>query len=562
MKKILLFLLLSIAGYGQIVPTGQEQDFDYGIRNTVSQLDDNAAFITVQDATGVQGKSTSSVWAKKIYVDNADVKKSFLSTGLIKNGLVQTNADPTKFNITAGIGIISNFDNPEIPTSTIVSFPSFTGITPAYLTTGNITYVAINSSGAVVMQASAFTSDQRRDLIVLGAVIHSNLSTINLVNNISAPTNAGTNQLHDLYEFIGALNLTGNKYTSNGANLSLDKTAGTIGKLGVNFANNWKDPNRLSIGLQTLLTFRYRTQDGTEGSDVTVLNPAVYDLANVLTAVPVNRFSIQTVTIFQTGQTRIQYGQSTYATLAEAEAAILTRSYVVESNIAMNGIVRAYVILRHNATDLTNTTTSKIVEAQKFGGVASGGAAITDAAIIAALGYTPANDVDVVKLTGGQTVAGIKTFTDNIIVGSSNTAILGLSGGVEPTLNLVYPGVKGATLQAANTTGYRTMQAPDDSGTLALREVYPIETGTSFSLDNTYTGKIVIFTSSCTLTIPNGLQAGFNATFVTLAGVTLTVSTGGSVVLFNNVGTTMLEKSSFTLQARTTTNNYITAGAL
>jgi len=417
MKKILLFLLLSIVGYGQIVPTGQEQDFGYGMRNTASQLDDNAAFITVQDVTGVQGKSTSSVWAKKIYVDNADATKSFLSTGLIKNGLVTTNADPTKFNITAGIGIITNFDNPESPTSTIVSFPAFTGITPAYLLTSNITYVAITLSGStpvVLMQATAFDNVQRRNVIALGAVIHSNLSTINLVNNISAPTNAGTNQLHDLYEFIGALNLTGNKYTANGANLSLDKTAGTIGKLGVNFANNWRDPNRLSIGLQTLLTFRYRTQNGTESGDLTVLNPAVYDLANVLTSVPSNKFSIQTVTLFQTGQTRIQYGQNVYNTLAEAEAAILTRSYVVENNIAMNGIARAYIILKNTATSLQNASDTKIVEAQKFGGIVSGGAAITDSAIIAALGYTPANDVDVVKLTTNQTIYGEKTIEDPI----------------------------------------------------------------------------------------------------------------------------------------------------
>jgi len=417
MKKILLFLLLSIAGYGQIIPSGGEQDFDYGIRNTASQLDDNAAFITVQDATGVQGKSTSSVWAKKIYVDNADATKSFLSTGLIKNGLVTTNADPTKFNITAGIGIITNFDNPEIPTSTIVSFPAFTDIVSPYLNTSNITYVAITLSGGVpvvLMQATAFDNVQRRNVIALGAVIHSNLTTINLVNNISAPTNAGTNQLHDLYEFIGALNLTGNKYTANGANLSLDKTAGTIGKLGVNFANNWRDPNRLSIGLQTLLTFRYRTQNGTESGDFTVLNPAVYDLANVLTAVPSNKFSIQTVTLFQTGMTRIQYGQNVYNTLAEAEAAILTRSYVVENNIAMNGIARAYIILKNTATSLQNASDTKIVEAQKFGGVASGGVALTDSAIIAALGYTPANDADVVHKIGNETVLGTKTFSPNV----------------------------------------------------------------------------------------------------------------------------------------------------
>jgi len=92
--------------------------------------------------------------------------------------------------------------------------------------------------------------------------------------------------------------------------------------------------------------------------------------------------------------------------------------------------------------------------------------------------------------------------------------------------------------------------------------IIPSEVSASFSLTDAYAGKIIIVTSSCTITIPNGLVAGFNASFVTLAGVTLTIALGGSVVLHNNIGTTMLEKSSFTLQARTTTNNYITAGAL
>ena len=390
MKKILFLLLLTCAGYAQTT-TGQEQDFDYGIRNNVSQLDDNAVFITVQNSDGVQGKSTSSVWAKKIYVDNADVKKSFLSTGLIKNGLVQANADPTKFNITAGIGIISNFDDPENPTSTIVNFPAFIGITPTYLTTSNITYIAINSSATIVQQATPFTNVQRRDYIILGAVIHSNLTTINLINNISAPTNAGTNQLHDLMEAIGALNVDGNKITANGANLSINKTAGDIFKLGVNFANDWKNPHKLNLPLQTLATFRYRTQNGTEGANVTVLNPALYDVANVLTSVPSNRFSIQTVTLFQTGAIRVQYGQATYATLSEAESAINTRTYNVEPNIAANGITRAYIILKNTATSLQNASDTKIVEAGKFGNVGGSGGAITLDAIVAALGFTPEN---------------------------------------------------------------------------------------------------------------------------------------------------------------------------
>ena len=86
------------------------------------------------------------------------------------------------------------------------------------------------------------------------------------------------------------------------------------------------------------------------------------------------------------------------------------------------------------------------------------------------------------------------------------------------------------------------------------------ETGTSFSLTDAYNGKVVILTASCTVTIPDGLVAGFEVSIVTLAGVTLTIAQGASVVLFNNAGTTMAEKLSMTLKNRTATNQYITTG--
>lgn len=354
---------------------------------------------------------------------NVIKQKADLSTGLIKNGLISINADPTKFNVSAGIGIISNFDDPENPVSTVINFPAFTGITPTYLTTGNITYIAVNSTPAIVMQATPFTPIQRRDLIVLGAVIHSNLTNINVVNNISAPSNAIGNQLHDFIEAVGALNITGNKYSANGANLSLNKSAGSIFKFGVNFATDWKNPHQISQSSGTALTFRYRTQNGTEGSDVTVLNPAVYDLANVLTAVPNNKFTIQTVTMFQTGLTRIQYGQNYYDDLASAQAAIFTRDFNVEANIKENGVTRAYIIVKNNATSLQNATDSRIIEAQKFGGVASGGVALTFANIVSALGYTPANDVGVVHKTGDTFSFTSTTFNPLLSYNSTSTNI-------------------------------------------------------------------------------------------------------------------------------------------
>ena len=40
--------------------------------------------------------------------------------------------------------------------------------------------------------------------------------------------------------------------------------------------------------------------------------------------------------------------------------------------------------------------------------------ALTFANIVSALGYTPANDVDVVHKTGDETIEGLKTFTEKI----------------------------------------------------------------------------------------------------------------------------------------------------
>ena len=382
MKKLKLFISLLFTMFSMVV-FGQAE---YEKISITANTQDNSAL-----KVNVQSSSNEINWK---YIKDFQKEKEYLSTGLIKSGVISINGDNTKYNVTAGIGIITNFDDPENPTSTIINFPAVVAKTPSYLTTSNITYVAINSSGTVTESATPFTPEQRRTLIILGAVIHSNLTNINVVNNISAPTNASTNQLHDLMEAIGALNLSGNKFSANNANLLMNKSAGTIFKLGSNFVNDWKNPHVLGQAALTGLTFRYRTQNGTESSDLTSINPNVYDLNNVLTAVPSNRYSIQTITLFQSGLVCVQYGQNTYATISEAEAAISTRNFNVESNIALNGITRAYLLVKEGTTSLSNPTDAKFVDAGKFGSITSGGGAITLASIIAALGYTPENDAN------------------------------------------------------------------------------------------------------------------------------------------------------------------------
>jgi hypothetical protein len=84
-------------------------------------------------------------------------------------------------------------------------------------------------------------------------------------------------------EAFGFVSLKGNLIAPNGANLSFDKSAGTAFKSGSNFhPTGQKDPHTVTLAQKTLSTFRYRNQDSSEGSDVTVIDPTTYDNAGVV----------------------------------------------------------------------------------------------------------------------------------------------------------------------------------------------------------------------------------------------------------------------------------------
>jgi len=89
-----------------------------------------------------------------------------------------------------------------------------------------------------------------------------------------------------------------------------------------------------------------------------------------------------------------------------------------------------------------------------------------------------------------------------------------------------------------------------------------LKIGTNTTLNNTYNGKVILLTASCTLTLPNGLALGFNYSVKTRAGVTLTYALGGSIVLLDNVGTTMAEKLSHTIANTGVANEYLCVGNL
>lgn len=420
MKKILFLLLLTVASYGQ-VSTGQETEFDYGIKNNSTQTITTPTYLTTTGNDGTQGKIPSAYIAKTAAVQDSLNKKLNLPTGFLLGLQLSINADPTKFNIAPGYYVVTDFTNLANPVVKIITYAGATGLIPAYLATANSTYVALDINGAVVSSASPFTNADRRTLAIIGNVVHSNNTTINVTNEIKAPIVASTNQVHDFMRAIGFLNEEGNIYSPNGANLQINKSAGKIFGMGINSAD-YLNPHQLSIPAQTALTFAYRLRTGTQYANTTSIDPNNWDNAGVLTSVPVgNRWTIQRINLFQSGLTRIQYGQTVYTSYNDAVTALPTQSFVTEQNIADNAVFRCYLIVQQGTTNLASAVaagTALFVPVDKFGNViGNGSVALTYANIIAALGYTPenvANKSDSYTVSSSTTYPSTKALVDGL----------------------------------------------------------------------------------------------------------------------------------------------------
>lgn len=330
------------------------------------------------------------------------------STGLIEGCYLTINADTTKVDITAGTILSVDYTDPKAPLANTLAVGPFLAVTLTHLASALITYLGIDRvTGLLVQQATPFTNAQRRSIVSIGRAIHSNMSTVNAVATAAETIRSGINQLQDLMQALGPLNTSGNVYSANGVNLKLNKTAGVLFQAGSNFYLDPDNPHNTAIGQQTALTFRERTQTGVETGNVTDIDPENYDVAGTVTAMPNNRFQIKRIYVFQTANTRIQYGQVTFKDIPEALAAIPSSTFVVEPNIAENGVLRAYLIVKKGCTDLTDATQAAFVAVGKYGSLMSSGTATSTAFtwnIVASANVATASDRNGYLMNTGGTL--------------------------------------------------------------------------------------------------------------------------------------------------------------
>jgi len=292
---------------------------------------------------------------------------SGLGSGVASGGVLSIGSPTTTFSITDGKGYLLSGVDTDTPVMVTVSWSGETNVTATHIAANPISWVSIDANGDIQQRITPPTAAQRRSEVTLGVLVHVNLTNLDAVNNEQVPSAFAVQQVTDLMSNLGFFNVSGNVISANGANMNIDKSAGVMFGHGVNYANDYDDPHKLSLAGLTAASFQYRFLDGTNGVTGTAVDPDIKDVAGVSTAVGTNKFTVQRVYSFTSNNVKIQPGQTEYNSLADAEAGIPEEGFVTEPSIAANGLLRGFLIVQEGATDLSSPTSAKFISALRFG---------------------------------------------------------------------------------------------------------------------------------------------------------------------------------------------------
>ena len=412
---------ISIGAYGVNIVHNED-----GSSNSTISLSNNNATIYSGDNSNVVVSSNSATMyggdsfltlnntyaslyqaGSGFYIDSTGIKAQGVSDGTIttdgnlgldSNGYIVKSTNPTESNRTVSSGLYNDGDGilsigtggAGVATTfsisngsgfienngvvTTVTWTSKTNIAVTNIATQNITYISIDINGNVIQQATRWNPTEFSNNIVLGVVVHVNRVNVDAVNNEQSVMTNASQQVGDVLEGIGFVNIDGNIFGPNGATLGLTKTAGLVMNRGINWVNGGhKNPHKLTLPVLSPVTaLQYRMRDGSSSAlNLTVVNPNIYDNGSAYgsaPAVPTNKFTVQRIYAFTSNNVKIQPGQAVYNSLAEAKANIQLEPFITEPSISSNGILRGFLCIQQGTTSLTDASKVFFISAGKFGG--------------------------------------------------------------------------------------------------------------------------------------------------------------------------------------------------
>jgi hypothetical protein len=310
-------------------------------------------------------------------VDLFETQASDMSTGIIAGGDISVNgSNPAAIDISPMTAyVVDDVTDPRNPAVIRLNTALQTVALDAAALTRTVTWWLISSSGTVVQQATKPSNVQRRTHLVLGLTAQFG-GSITVDQSLPVILAQPANQLVDLMDALGSFSITGNMVTPNGANLSVNMSAGTM------FARAFshyigpaltRNPHIVATVAETPAQYRYITATGlTFGALRSTLDVANYDNAGVITPVGggAGTATIQRLWLFGSGiataQLAFQYGQTTYASLTTAIDAIGQSGHVVNPTMTENGALLCHIVVTRTATNLSDTSQARIFIAGKF----------------------------------------------------------------------------------------------------------------------------------------------------------------------------------------------------
>jgi len=349
-----------------------------------------------------------------------------LSSGLLNGGIVSTVNGTTTFSVTSGSGLIINFNasttTDPYPTIQKVDWPAYISQSLTYIATAQITYIGINPANSqIIQQTTPFVDGDYEQYIILGRILHQTGSVTNGAVTSPFVAYARTTSHDQFVRSFGALKLSGHVLATSGSTLGLTKTGGDSYYQGRNYTVNPSNPDYVKstsdFSLVNSKIFREYVNgsgnpvidSGVANAGYAVIDPAKYNNNGTLATVPGGSYTIQRVYWFPNAVTRalyVYYGSAAYNSLDVAQAAIATEAFTEGQNTLDGAILVGYVIVRSNATDLTNTSQARFIQAGTFRAVgAAGGGGSGGSTTPGGLDtYVQFND-------GGSTFGGVSTFT-------------------------------------------------------------------------------------------------------------------------------------------------------
>ena len=345
----------------------------------------NQVGYTITSGTS-DGQIYVSINNERIILDLTDLERNILEGNVISTGVYEytgmTQGTGQTINVSPVRGwiVYNTYENSLSPDVESIYYTGGTNIPLTYLNSADSTFILINSASTLVQQTTFPTPQERRLNLFLGKVVHLDRSTISsLIQTVDFDVSPMA-ALRDLWSPLKLVN-QGVLVSANGANLSINTSAGSLWGNGIGWVTNQLNPNNVAINAQAPATFQYGTRLGsiTGGTapytgNTTFIDPNNYDLNGVVTAVGGGALSAtnQRIYLFPTGLIRIQYGQQVYSTLAAAVAGSQTEQFVEFSNNRDNGILIGILSVVKNVSTLNSASNAVFNFVSKFGEVLGG----------------------------------------------------------------------------------------------------------------------------------------------------------------------------------------------